>query len=469
MQISFHGAVQTVTGSQHLLELNGLKILLDCGLYQGKRQEAWRRNREFPFAAEAVDAVLLSHSHIDHSGNIPNLVKRGFRGRVVCTRATADLCGAMLLDSGNIQERDVEYVNRHRRERGEPPVEPIYTQADAAASLKHFRGIDYEEPFNLGAGVTATLYDAGHMLGSAIVALDWREGQGRTARRLVFSGDLGRPSLPLLRDPTLLPAADVLMLESTYGSRIHPPVEESADALQQLIWRIYRRGGKVIIPSFAVERTQMLVFLLNQLYHRGELPDIPFYVDSPLAVNVTEVFRKHWAYFDEPTQNYLRHQDPDGDIFGFKKLRYIREVEQSKALHLRREPCVIISASGMAEAGRIQHHLKNNIEDPRNLVLIVGWQAPNTLGRRLVERVPVVRIFGKEYALEAEVATLNGFSGHADLPGLLGWVKAFDRRPEHIFVVHGEPAAARSLAERLRNDLGCRGVMVPELGQTVEV
>jgi metallo-beta-lactamase family protein len=468
MHITFNGAVQTVTGSQHLITLNGQKILLECGLYQGKREEARARNREFAFNPTEVDVLVLSHAHIDHSGNIPNLVRRGFRGKIVCTSATVDLCNAMLLDSGHIQEMDVAYVNKHRQQRGEPPVEPIYTQEDAANSLKYFQGIDYDEPYLLGPGITLTFYDAGHLLGSAIVVLDIAPGNGRPSRRLVFSGDLGRNDVPILRDPTMLEEADILLIESTYGSRIHPPIEDSANELAKTIRRTYEGGGKVIIPAFAVERTQLLVYLLNNLYNQGNLPDIPVFVDSPLAVNVTEVFRKHPDCFDQETRDHILH-DPEGDIFSFKKLTYIRDVEESKALNTRQGPCVIISASGMAEAGRIQHHLKNNIENPRNTVLIVGWQAPNTLGRRLVERQPVVRIFGMEYQLEAEVVTLNGFSGHADQQGLLEWVKAFKKKPEQVFVVHGDLEAAQVFADRLRHDLGYSRVLIPALHQTVEV
>jgi metallo-beta-lactamase family protein len=468
MHITFNGAVQTVTGSQHLLHLNGQKILLECGLYQGKRDESRARNRDFPFEPAAVDVLVLSHAHIDHSGNIPNLVRRGFRGKIICTAATVDLCNAMLLDSGHIQEMDVAYVNKHRQRRGEPPVEPIYTQEDAAASLKYFQGIDYDEPYLLGPGITLTLYDAGHLLGSAIVVLDFAEDNGRPSRRLVFSGDLGRNDVPILRDPTLLEEADILLIESTYGSRIHPPIEDSAKELETTIRRTYERGGKVIIPAFAVERTQLLIYLLNNLYNEGNLPDMPVFVDSPLAVNATEVFRRHPDCFDQETHDHILH-DPEGDIFSFKRLTYIRDVEESKALNRRQGPCVIISASGMAEAGRIQHHLKNNIEDPRNTILIVGWQAPYTLGRRLVERQPKVRIFGMEYQLEAEVVTLNGFSGHADQRGLLAWVKAFKKKPEQVFVVHGDPEAAQVFADLLRHDLGYSRVMIPALHQTFEV
>jgi metallo-beta-lactamase family protein len=465
MQIAFYGAAQTVTGSQHLLTINERQILLDCGLYQGKRDEARQRNREIPFKAAAVETMVLSHAHIDHSGNIPNLVKQGFTGKIVCTPATVDLCRAMLLDSGHIQEEDVEYVNRKRRLAGEPPIEPIYTREDAARSLHYFVGLDYEQPYQLAPGITLTLYDAGHMLGSAIVALDCQPEN----RRLVYTGDLGRPQVPILRDPTILEAADVLIIESTYGNRTHAPLEESEEGLKETIRRTYRRGGKVIIPAFAVERTQFLVFLLHKLYHQGDLPDIPIYVDSPLAVDVTEVFRRHPECFDDESREYLDKADPDADIFGFRRLQYIREVEESKKLHTKKGPCVIISASGMAEAGRIQHHLKNNIEDARNTILIVGWQAPNTLGRRLVQRAPVVRIFGREYRRKAEVVTLTGFSGHADQPDLLDWVRGFQQRPEKIFVVHGEPEGAEALAARLRADLGYRQVIVPTLGGMVEI
>lgn len=465
MEIAFFGAAETVTGSQHLITVNEQRILLDCGLYEGKRDEARRRNRELPFAARMVDMMVLSHAHIDHSGNIPNLVKHGFRGKIVCTEATADLCRYMLPDSGHIQEEDVEYVNRHLTRNGQPPVEPIYTREDAVKSLPNFEGIGYDQPFQLVPGVTLTLYDAGHVLGSAIVALDFQAEN----RRLVYTGDLGRPQAPLLRDPTVLPAADVLIIESTYGGRTHPPREDSEARLKETIQRTAKRGGKVIIPSFAVERTQFLVFLLHKLYEKGLLPDIPIYVDSPLAVDVTEVFRRHPDYFDDATQNYLAKLGPEGDIFGFRRLQYIRDVEESKKLHTKRGPCVIISASGMAEAGRIQHHLKNNIEDPNNTIIIVGWQAPNTLGHRLVDRLPVVRIFGREYHRRAEVVTLNGFSGHADQPDLLDWVRGFQKRPEKIFVVHGEPEGSEALAARLRNDLGYKNVIIPTFGKTVEI
>jgi len=466
MNITFHGAAQTVTGSQHLVSVNGRKILLDCGLYQGKREESRQRNQKLPFDASSVDIMVLSHGHIDHCGNIPNLTRSGFAGKIVTTEATADLCGAMLLDSGRIQERDVEYVNRKRDRKGEPPLQPIYTEDDAKAALEHFVGVPYETPQQLLPGVMVTFYDAGHMLGSSIVALDIQDDNGK-ARRLVFSGDLGRPRVPILRDPVFLDEADVLIMESTYGGKTHPPIQESATDLLRVIERTAKRGGKVIIPAFAVERTQMIVYLLNEISNKGVLPDIPIYVDSPLAVDVTDIFRKHPEDFDDETMAALK-KDPDGDVFGFRRLKYVRAVEDSIALNTSHEPCVIISASGMAEAGRIQHHLKHNVENPRNTVLIVGFQAPDTLGRRLVERAPIVRIFGEQYHLKAEVVELPGFSGHADHPGLLGWADAFKHRPEQVFLVHGEPEPQAKLADALRKDAGYKKVTIPAMHQSFE-
>jgi metallo-beta-lactamase family protein len=447
--------------------VNGRKILLDCGLYQGKRDESRERNQNLPFTASEIDVMVLSHGHIDHSGNIPNLVKRGYAGRIVCTPATVDLCKSMLADSGHIQEKDVEYVNRKRQKQGQPPVKPIYTQQDALDALKNFQPLDYEKPTELLPGVTLTLFDAGHMLGSEIVVLDFADDGGRR-RRLVFSGDLGRPNVPILRDPTFIDRADILIMESTYGGKTHPPITESATEMMQVIKRTADRGGKVIVPAFAVERTQMLAYLFNNLYNQGTLPDIPIYIDSPLAVDVTSVFRNHSEDFDAETLAALR-KDPDGDVFGFKRLTYIRDVEESKKLNDLHEPCVIISASGMAEAGRIQHHLKNNVENPKNTVLIVGFQAPNTLGRRLVEHAPVVHIFGEEFHPKAEVVELPGFSGHADQPGLLKWVDAYKQRPEQIFLVHGEVASSETLAEALRKELGFKQTTIPTLHQSVQV
>jgi metallo-beta-lactamase family protein len=466
MRITFHGAAQTVTGSKHLIEVGGKTILLDCGLYQGKRSESYDRNHNFKFNPADVDALVLSHAHIDHCGNIPNLVKRGFKGRIICTEATVDLCKSMLPDSGRIQEKDVEFVNKKRKRKGEKPVLPIYTEIDAVNALELFAGVSYQQPTTVADGVTVTFFDAGHMLGSSIVVLEIND-EGRK-RQVVFSGDVGRPNVPILRDPTFIDKADILIMESTYGGKTHPPIEESAERMRQIIVEAAERRGKVIIPAFAVERTQMLVYMLNSLFNAGRLPDIPVYVDSPLAVDVTAAFRANPEYFDNETMEALK-QDPDGDVFGFGRLRYIRDVEQSKALNMNPDPCVIISASGMAEAGRIQHHLKNNIENPNNTVLIVGYMAPDTLGRRLVEHQPKVRIFGEEYQLKAQVIDIGGFSGHADHPGLLGWANAFKQRPERIFLVHGEIDPAKTLAGALRNDAGYKNVEIPAMYQSFDL
>ena len=465
MEIHFLGAAQTVTGSQHLISINGTRVLLECGLFQGKRRESYERNRELPFDAASVDALVLSHAHIDHSGNIPNLVRSGFRGSIYCTFATRDLCSAMLRDSAYIHERDAEYVNKKRARKGEPPIKPIYTHADAIASLEHFVSVGYGRPVLVAPGVQCTFLDAGHILGSAIVLLEIEEGQRRI--RLLFSGDLGRRDMPILRDPTPAPPADVLLTESTNGNRLHSPREDAERRLLELIVETYNRGGKVVIPAFSVGRTQELVYSLHQLASAGQLPKLPIYVDSPLAVNATEVFRLHPECYDEEMREFMieeRHPDP----FGFERLRYIRNVEDSKALNTLEGPAVIISASGMCEAGRIQHHLKHNVGDPRSTVLIVSWQAPHTLGRRLVERHETVKIFGEEYQLRARVEAINGYSAHADQKGLLEWAKPVAPDLQHAFVVHGEPDPAQILGDGLHR-LGAAQVSVPAQGEVFQI
>lgn len=471
MQLTFHGAARTVTGSQHLVEVNGVKILLDCGLFQGKRKDAYARNQKLPFDASQIDYVVLSHAHIDHSGNLPNLVKSGFGGDIICTFATRNLCSVMLRDSGRIQEYDVAWLNKKRARKGEPPVDPIYTENDAIQAMKHFLAISYERAYKLTPDIQVTFYDAGHMLGSAMVALDINDHATGKQHRLVFSGDLGRYDIPILRDPTTLDAADTLIMESTYGNRSHAPVEDSTADLKRIVKETFARGGSIVVPAFAVGRTQQLVYTLHQLQHSGDLPPLNVYVDSPLAINATGVFRQHAEDFDAETRAFMdndehRHTDP----FGFDGLRYTPTTAESKELNDLKEPAIIISASGMAEAGRILHHLRNRISDPRNTVLIVGWQAPHTLGRRIVEKQPKVRIFGEEYDLKAQVAVLNGFSGHADHDGLLDWAKAFTtRQPKRTFLVHGEPDAADALAAALKKEVGLKQVDVPDLHQSFEV
>lgn len=468
MDLTFWGANRTVTGSQHLLSFANQQLLLDCGLFQGRRAETYEINQRLPFNASSVSAMLLSHAHIDHSGNIPNLVKNGFAGTVFCTHATRDLCGAMLRDSGMIQEEDAEFLNRHRK--GGPRVEPIYTLEDAEVALQQFSSYDYAKTFspiptNGGTSVRVSFGDAGHMLGSAWELIEITEG-GRTVR-LCFSGDLGRSHLPILRDPQPMPAADYLIIESTYGDRLHPSIEDVVPQLRQALQDAIKRGGKIVIPAFAVERTQEIVYYFNELHAKGQLPHIPIFVDSPLAVNVTEVFRMHPECYDGETRALLNN-DPDGNAFGFDRLTYIRNVEQSKALNYLKGPAVIISASGMAETGRIQHHLRNTIEDPKNMVLIVSYQAENTLGRRLADGVKHVRILGEEFTVRAEVRQIPAFSGHADRNDLLNWVKPQAHKLRGLFVVHGEKDSSLALADGMRA-LGVKNVQVPEKGDSVKL
>ena len=466
MKIQFLGAVRTVTGSMHLLTVNGSRLLLDCGLFQGKRKESYERNKTLPFNAGTIDALLLSHAHIDHSGNIPSLVKNGFGGNIYTTPASRDLCSAMLRDSGHIQEYDAYYVNKKRARKGLEPVEPLYTIEDAANSLRNFVSIGYDRPLSVAPGVTLTFRDAGHILGSAITVLDIQEGNRNS--RLAFTGDLGRKGMPILKDPWVVQDVDHLIIESTYGDRLHDPIDTTDGELRSVIIETHRKGGKVIVPAFSVGRTQELVYALHRLTEAKKIPELPIFVDSPLSVNVTEIFRLHPECYDKEVQQFLdagNLRDP----FGFHRLTYIRAVEDSKELNFLREPAIIISASGMCEAGRILHHLKNNIEDARNTVLIVGWQAPYTLGRRLVERQPVVKIFGEEYSLRASVKTINGFSAHADREELLDYAQQLGTsRLKGAFVIHGEEAASLALADGLQS-LGIDLVTVPRPGEEFEL
>lgn len=469
MQLQFHGAVRTVTGSQHLLTINGHRILLDCGLYQGSRKESYQRNQNLPFDPASVDKLVLSHAHIDHSGNIPNLVKKGFKGDIVCTYPTRDLCAIMLRDSAKIQGYDIQYLNKKRARNNQPPIEPIYDMDDVVESLKQFIGIGYNRPYQLLPGIQLTFLDAGHILGSAIIILDIEDEESKQNIRLVFSGDLGRPNRPILNDPSPIDTADILIIESTYGNREHADLVEASNKLENIINETCKRGGKVIVPAFAVGRTQELVYRIHHLVEARDIPpDLPIYVDSPLAVDATSIYRLHPEAYDEEVAQFLL-ESPTKDPFGFAMMQYTRSTAQSKELNHLRQPAVIISASGMAEAGRILHHLKNNIEDPRNTILIVGWQAPHTLGRRIVERQPEVKIFGEPYSLNAQVATINGFSAHADRSELLSWAGGLKTPPKHTYIVHGEEDASFALANALKTKLGFDNVSVPELGQTFNI
>lgn len=464
MKVRFHGAAQTVTGSQHLVEVNGSRILLDCGLFQGRRSETYERNRNHPFDPATIDAVVLSHAHIDHSGNLPHLVKDGFGGPIYATKATADLADVMLRDSGHIQESDAMFVNKKRAKRGEPPVEPLYTIEDAEQVSSHFLPMEYDLAFEVTPGVVARFIEAGHILGSAAVSLEIEEN-GRMVK-LWFSGDIGRRKLPLLRDPVLPSNADYMIMESTYGDKPHRDPGAAFVEFRNVVDRTVQRGGKVIIPAFAVGRTQELVYCLNQMMNNGDVPKVPVFVDSPLAVNASDIFRKHPEVFDKETKDFvMQYKHPALD---FSQLTYTRSVEESKALNERKDPMVIISASGMAEAGRILHHLRNNIEDPKNTVCIVSWQAPYTLGRRLAERKKRIKIFGEAFTRRAEIATIGGLSAHAGQDMLVEYALAVKDQVKKVFLVHGEKKAAMALKEKLAEN-GLTQVYYPELHSSVEI
>ena len=460
--VTFWGAARSVTGSMHLVEAGPYRLLLDCGLARGPRDEARLRNRSFPFDPASIDAVVLSHAHVDHCGNLPNLVRQGFRGPIYCTPATRALAAVMLGDAAKIQEEDAEYLNR-KRERGEPKVEPLYDGRDVYRTLLQLKDVPYDTPAELARGLELTFVDAGHLLGSAMVSLRLDTPHGE--RRLTFTGDLGRPGLPILRDPARVPPGDFLISESTYGGHTHEPVDETAERLGEVVRRTTARGGKVLIPAFSVGRTQTVVYFLHQLAAAGRLPDVPVYVDSPMAARSTEVFRAHPECFNERTLTLLRR---DPDLFGGQRVRYIESVHDSIALNGRPEPCVIVSASGMCEAGRILHHLKHNIEDPRTTILIAGYQADGTLGRRLVEHQPQVRILGRTFSVKAEVVVLNGLSSHADHAGLLAALRPLAGSAHRVCLVHGEPARAEALAEGLRA-AGFAEVTIPDRGDSVTV
>lgn len=464
MRISFHGAAHTVTGSQHLLEINGSRLLLDCGLYQGRRSETYERNLHFPFDPRSIDAVILSHAHIDHSGNLPNLVKQGYKGLIYATKATVDLAAIMLLDSGHIQEADAKFVNEKQERRGDGPIEPLYTQQDAAEVEEYLRGVDYGTTFEPVPGVLARFVEAGHILGSAAVSLEIEE-KGRQIR-LWFSGDIGRFKLPLLRDPVMPDPVDYIIMESTYGDKSHDDPEAAFIKFRDVVKRTVDRGGKVIVPAFAVGRTQELVYNLNEMMSHGDVPMIPVYVDSPLAVNSTQVFKQHPECFDPETRKFV--QEARHPALDFKMLTYIQSVDESKALNGRKDPMVIIAASGMAETGRILHHLKNNIEDPRNTICIVGWQAPDTLGRRLVEAAKEVKIYGEVYECRSEVATINGLSAHAGQDLLTRYALSPDGSVRQIFLVHAEEKPALAFMEILKTRNMDR-VHYPELHESVEI
>jgi metallo-beta-lactamase family protein len=464
MRLTFLGAAREVTGSMFLLELEAGSLLVDCGFFQGRREESRRRNRSIPRAAVAADAAVLSHAHIDHSGSLPTLVKAGFTGSIYATPATRDLCACMLRDSARIQQADAAYLNRKYADDPDfARVEPVYDEDNVVRALGQFVSIPYHRPFQPLSGVTGQFLNAGHILGSAELVLEVREG-GIT-RRLVFSGDLGRKGLPIIRDPEYpSPPIDYVVMESTYGDRLHGSVEQMHDDLERVVRRAVERGGKIIVPAFAVGRTQELVYALNELKGQGRLPPIRIFVDSPLAINVTDVFKLHPECFDVEARAFLEQH---GDIFGFDGIEYVSSREDSIRLNHLAGPAMIISAAGMAEAGRVLHHLRNHVEDERNTILIVGFMAQHTLGRRLVERRPRVRIWGVERDLRAHVEVLDSFSAHADRNDLLTYAERCGTGTRRFFLVHGEPQAQESLRDAMKK-LGLE-VDIPERGQSIEL
>ena len=460
MRLTCWGAAGEVTGSMHLLEIGPKRILLDCGMFQGRREEARRKNETFPLDVHDVDIVVVSHAHIDHTGRLPLLVKLGYTGSIFCTSATRDLASVMLPDSGFIQEKDFEFLKK----RGHNHLaEPLYTAEDATRVIDHMVSLPYDRPLDIAPGIRLTYTDAGHMLGSASVVLDVDAAGAK--RRIVFSGDIGRWGLPIIRDPKPpVGPADVLIVESTYANKVHESVLEAQGMLAGFVNQVAKRGGKIFIPAFAIERAQELIYELHGLARDNAIPKIPIYVDSPLAVNATDVFRLHPEAFDL-SERLVRESD---DLFRFPMVKYVRSVEESKALNGVRGPCVIIAASGMAENGRILHHLRNGIGDHKNLVLIVGFQASYTLGHHIQEGDKQVRIFGEMVPCRAEVATIGGYSGHADRNELRQWVVGLGERPKRAFTVHGETEQLQAMAALLK-DLGVGQVDIPRLGEPFEI
>ncbi|MBI4994260.1 MBL fold metallo-hydrolase [Candidatus Peregrinibacteria bacterium] len=461
MKIQFFGAAREVTGSKHLIEVNGKRIFLDFGMHQGKREESNEKNRTFPIPAKGIDAVILSHGHIDHSGSLPLLVKGGFSGPIYATHATRDICSHMLLDSGFIQEREVEYINKRLAKKRKKLIEPIYTADDAREAITHFIGMNYDKPFEVAPGILCSFREAGHILGSAQVVLVIDDFETKRQWIVVYTGDLGRKNLPLLRDPAKIERADILITESTYGNRFHKDILDVEGQIEKLVNNACKRGGKIIIPAFALERTQEIVYYMNILFKEKRVPEIPIFVDSPLSVNLTEIFTSHPECLDKETwEAFLKNQK---NPFGFGNLKYITDVEDSKALNEYRGPCIIISAAGMCEHGRILHHLANNIEDPKNTILIVGFMAENTLGRKILERQPIVKIFGEPYSLRANVVVMDAFSAHADRSDLLDYL-SYIRGLKKIFLVHGEEAQ-QDLLKNILNEQGYKDVSAPAPGE----
>ena len=462
MKITFYGAAQTTTGSMHLVEANGKKILLDCGLYQGRRKEAFEKNRNLPVDASSIDYVILSHAHIDHSGNLPQLVRQGFRGRVFARQSTVELCGVLLRDSCFLQKRDLEYVNKKRRRDGKKLFEPLYDERDVDILMQLFSPIHMHQPREIARGITLEFFNAGHILGSALVQLDIRGDHGRD-HRLLFSGDLGQPDQPILRHFEYPSGADILLVESTYADRLHPPADDVEQRLAELLEYIDRRNSKLLIPAFSVGRTQQIIYYLNRLAGKGRVPkDIKVYIDSPLSQKATRIYADHREVYNEEAKRMLAEgKDP----LTFPGMTFIGTPEESMALNEASGPMIIIAASGMCEGGRVVHHLKNCVADPDNVVLIVGFQAENTLGRRVVERRNPLKVLGEEVELKARVEVINTLSAHADRAGLTDWIDEVKDNVRHAFAIHGEPEKVSAMVELLK-DRGVANAVAPMPGQT---
>ena len=458
MKVTFCGATKTVTGSNILVEGAGKKFLVDCGLYQGGAKDEIKNEEPFPYDINEIDFMLLTHAHIDHSGRIPKLYKEGYRNPIYATNATCDLCAIMLPDSGHIQETETEWKNRKRIRRGEEELVPIYDAETAAKSLELFKGEPYNQIIELDDDIHVRFNDAGHMLGSSIIEI-WIRENGEN-KKIVFSGDLGNNDIPLLAEPTIIQDADFLVMESTYGNRLHIKNENKAKAFINIVTDTIKNGGTVVIPSFAVGRTQEILYELNKIKDSEDdspeferkyrlLMNTPVYVDSPLAISATEVFKENMDLFDEETQELIKRGD---NPLEFPGLKFTQTVEESKALNESDESAIIISASGMCEVGRIKHHLKHNIWNPKNTILFVGYQAPGTLGRKIVDGAKTVKIFGEEVAVNARVEYIEGYSGHADQAGLLHFVDSFVKKPNHIFLVHGEEESQKALRDKINEN-----------------
>ncbi len=462
MKITFYGAAQTTTGSMHLVEANGKRILLDCGLYQGHRKEAFERNRNLPIDPKTVDYVILSHAHIDHSGNLPQLVRQGFRGRVFARRATTELCDILLRDSCFLQKRDLEYVNKKRRRDGKKLFEPLYEERDVDALMPMFRSVHLHEPREIARGITLEFFNAGHILGSALVQLDIRADHGKN-HRLLFSGDLGQPEQPILRHYEYPAGADILLVESTYADRHHPTADDVEQRLESYLKHIDRRNSKLLIPAFSVGRTQQIIYYLNKLRERNKVPrEVKVFIDSPLSQKATRIYAGHPEVYNAEARRMIAEGKNPLEYPG---MTFVGSPEESMALNETPGPMIIIAASGMCEGGRVVHHLKHCVQNPDNIVLIVGFQAENTLGRRVVEQRNPLRILGEEVELRARVEVINALSAHADRAGLQDWLGEVKDNVRHAFAVHGEPEKVSAM-ERLLKDMGVPNVVAPRPGQT---